>query len=932
MPSPAPTGVLRYIYHMAAGADRGESDEALLRGFVARRDEAAFAALLRRHGSLVYGACQQVLGEGPDAEDCFQATFLMLARKASSVRRGQALGAWLHRVAINLACTARAARARRRSCEREAARMIPPASLEGPAVADRQPVLHEEVNRLPEKYRTVVVSCYLQGQTNEEAARQLGCPVGTVKGRLARARELLRDRLTRRGLTLGAAGAAGLLEHSAATAGVPAGLAHATVRAALAFAAGKAATAPAVLLARAALSGMALRRLALAGWLVLLTIAVGGGLLTLAGASATVPPAEVEAPAAPRDDGAPAEVAAVAQPAAPAEPETPWGDPVDGLAARIVLAPRFTVGQAITAVIEVKNTTDRKRYIVPRLDPQFKESLAVQITGPKGEVRQVAYSGIANVVSENMLKPIEPGAIERFVVADLRRYFSALEAWQCYPNLKGNDVPPGKYVAQFRFKSPKVGPKLYAGQSQTQGGPLVTHYKDTPPELLANHWGGELRSAPVTFQLAPLEKEDLAVHEWGVFTVFNEAKFANADRKEEWGGLPSFFYRQFPTERIRWVPSAWDKPIVYFYAKPAALRLNVTVSFPDGAPVVWWPAAADPIDTRTIPEPGKTPAKGRPFRSLTWEAWTGDQLPPGMFASSDGPVLAEVAKGPPKLKDFPLPDDCWLRHARLASASRLTVIGNHEGWPQKRPRFPGAKDRHETERFLYYDGLVPTPDYLRCEKVDAASVTLRNRAKFDMTRLFVVDRRIEGKVGFAVIDAKEPLKASTQRTIVPAPIAAADWPAAGVKAVRAALLDAGLFAPEADALLKIWQKRLLQAEGVAAFQILPADEYDRMLPLSVLPKPATRPVRVGIALHPHVEVEPALAAHVAALVRQLDEDDFVKRDAASRALLEIGPLAVTLLRAELQKRLPLETHRRIEAVLDRVDASVWLGAPAAPAK
>src|SRR5262249_19204051 len=106
---------------------------------------------------------------------------------------------------------------------------------------------------------------------------------------------------------------------------------------------------------------------------------------------------------------------------------------------------------------------------------------------------------------------------------------------------------------------------------------------------------------------------------------------------------------------------------------------------------------------------------------------------------------------------------------------------------------------------------------------------------------------------------------------------------------------------------------------------------DRMLPLQVLPAPAARPVRVGIALHPHMEIEPGLAAHVATLIRQLDDENFQKRTAASKALLEIGPMAIALLRAELQKAPPLEVRKRIEAVLDRVDAGEWLK-PAAPAK
>jgi RNA polymerase sigma factor (sigma-70 family) len=898
---------IRLLVGTAAVEDRGDAQ--LLRQFVDRRDQAAFTALLRRHGPLVLGVCRQVLGDGPDAEDVFQATFLILARKAASVRRREALAAWLYRVALNLARTARSAAARRRTCERQAALMSRPVPIEATPPADWHARLHEEIDRLPQKYRVPVLLCYLQGATNEEAAAALGCPVGTVKGRLARARDLLRPRLERRGVVFPAGGLALLLAGATTTAAVPAALAESTVQAALRFAAGRAATA--ALMANGLLRAMALRRLALATWLVLLTALVGGGFLALASgggwpANGPLPPGALQAGAGEAGGLKP-----------PAGPDTPWGEPVDGLACRLVIAPRFATGQAIAAVIEVKNTTDKTRFLVPRLDPHDMKALAVDITGPKGKVRQMAYGGYADVVGENQIKPIGPGEVKWFEVDDLRRYFTALEAWQGYPTRKALDVPAGKYVVQFRFRSPKVPPRLLVSQTQEQGKPPVMNYRDTPPEILAGQWAGEVASAPVAFEFAPLGNDDLVVHEWGVFTVFNDARYANADRKEEWGSLPSFFYRQFPAERLRWVPAAWDKPVVYFYAKPAVtpLRLSVRVAFPEGAPVVWWPAAIDPVDDRTVPaaEPQKKP---RPFRALTWEAWLGDQVPAGAL----GPNA--------KIAEFPLPADCWLRHARLPGATRLTAVGNGEG-PHLRPWV----QRPETERFLYYDGLVPAPDYLRCEKADAKGVTLRNRANFDLGRLFVVDRRAKGVVGFASVGGiGEPFKAGTALMVEPAPVPLGNWPAAGLKQVRAALVEAGLFGAEADALLTTWQKRLLAADGVTAFHLLPQAEYDRMLPLDVLPAPAVRPVRVGIALHPHVEVEPVLVTHVAALIRQLDDEDFEQRSVASAALLQLGPLAVALLRAELQKTITLEMRRRIEAVLERVDASAWLEVPAATKK
>jgi hypothetical protein len=591
-----------------------------------------------------------------------------------------------------------------------------------------------------------------------------------------------------------------------------------------------------------------------------------------------------------------------------------WGEPVDGLAGRLVVRPKYVIGQAIAATIEVKNTSDKTRYIVPRLDPQAIEYLTLDIDGPKGKVAQTSY-GKGYGLGVKSFEPIAAGEVRRFEVIDLRRYFAGLDGWSCYPQRKGHDVPTGKYTLRFKFHSPKVPDRFAVSQGVVDGKP-VTNYEDSSKELRLGQWSGEASSAPVSFELRPLGKDDLVVHEWGVFTVFNDAKYANADRKQEWGGLPAFFYRQFPKERLRWVPAAWDKPVVYFYAKAAPLHLSVKVTFGDGAPVVWWPAVSDPTDDGGF-RTSREPKAARPFRSLTWEAWLGDEVP----ANGVGPMG--------KATDFELPADCWLRQARLPDAARLTVVGNGEKPGGK--RFPGALDRPETERFLYYDGLVPSPDYLRCEKVGERSLTLRNRAKFDLGSLFVVDRRIKGTTRCAVIGGKkEPFRAGTTRDVEPRAVDAAGWPAAGEKAVRQALLDAGLFAAEADALLKIWSRRLLEGDGVTAFHVLPAAEYDRMLPLDVLPAPATKPVRVGLAVHPRLEAEPDLAATAAALIRQLDDEEFEKRDAASKALRAIGPVAIGLLRAERKKTTSAEVRRRIEDVLDGIDAGDWLDLP--PAK
>jgi RNA polymerase sigma factor (sigma-70 family) len=190
----------------AALADAGLSDGQLLDAYLARRDEAAFECLVWRHGPAVLGACRRFLGHDADAEDAFQATFLVLVRKAQSVRRRGTVGAWLYGVACNVARKSRANALRRRAKELAAQRTPSPA----PTEPDVRPMIDDEVNRLPEKYRVPIVLCELEGQQIADAARQLGWPQGTLASRLARGRDLLARRLARRGLSLVSLSAAAL--------------------------------------------------------------------------------------------------------------------------------------------------------------------------------------------------------------------------------------------------------------------------------------------------------------------------------------------------------------------------------------------------------------------------------------------------------------------------------------------------------------------------------------------------------------------------------------------------------------------------------------------------------------------------------------------------------------------------------------------------
>jgi RNA polymerase sigma factor (sigma-70 family) len=197
--------VLRRVRQAAlAGQGADLTDGVLLGRFLDRRDEAAFEELLRRHGPMVLGVCRRILGNAQDAEDAFQATFLVLVRKARTVVPREKVAAWLHGVACNVARKARLLAARRKAREEQVRPVGHPAPLPEDAIHDWQPLLDEELERLPDLYRLPIVLCELEGRSRAEAARQLGVPEGTLSSRLARGRKQLARRLARRGLTLSA--------------------------------------------------------------------------------------------------------------------------------------------------------------------------------------------------------------------------------------------------------------------------------------------------------------------------------------------------------------------------------------------------------------------------------------------------------------------------------------------------------------------------------------------------------------------------------------------------------------------------------------------------------------------------------------------------------------------------------------------------------
>jgi RNA polymerase sigma factor (sigma-70 family) len=276
--------LIRRACHDPQGKD--VPDPELLRRFLGGRDERALEALLRRHGPMVLDVCRGVLGNEADAEDAFQATWLILARKAGSIRRAASLASWLHGVAYRTALRARANAARRHKHEARAPQRGNTTDPDELTWREVRRAVHEELARLPARHRAALVLCYLQGKTQDEAALDLGLPKGTLKGHLERGRALLRARLVRRGLGPGAVLVAGAWPAATKAACLSPALLVSTVRAATAVAAGSAAasvvSSDVAGLSEGMVKAMFFKKIKIAA-ILLLVIAGSGAGLALAG-------------------------------------------------------------------------------------------------------------------------------------------------------------------------------------------------------------------------------------------------------------------------------------------------------------------------------------------------------------------------------------------------------------------------------------------------------------------------------------------------------------------------------------------------------------------------------------------------------------------------------------------------------------------------
>ena len=329
--------IIRHVRGAALQDAAGLTDGQLLARFIEQGDAAAFAAIVHRHGRMVWGVCRRLVGHH-DAEDAFQAAFLVLARKAASIRPREMAANWLYGVARQAALQARRALARRRARERQVTEMPEPEASPRDPCADLQSLLDLELGGLSDKYRVVIVLCDLEGKSRKEAARQLGCPEGTVAGRLARGRAMLARRMQRHGLASSGGALAAVLSEQAASTSVPSSVVSSTIKAVNLLAAGQAATGAisvkVVALTEGVLKAMMLTKLttATAVLFVIAALIVGTGLTYRAQAQQTPAaqsqsePKDNDQPMDKNQDGLKRQQAAQVdpkQPAAPVQDDTP---------------------------------------------------------------------------------------------------------------------------------------------------------------------------------------------------------------------------------------------------------------------------------------------------------------------------------------------------------------------------------------------------------------------------------------------------------------------------------------------------------------------------------------------------------------------------------------------------------------------------------
>jgi hypothetical protein len=392
-------------------------------------------------------------------------------------------------------------------------------------------------------------------------------------------------------------------------------------------------------------------------------------------------------------------------------------------------------------------------------------------------------------------------------------------------------------------------------------------------------------------------KKGLEVHEWGVFAVHDDLELANADMRAEWAALPKFVFGQtvgrgLPTNQPRY--KVVKKPVIFFHTDQP-LALEVRVDFSGGMPAVWWPRTVSPSQ-QLDGCPGEA-KKNEPFRHLEWHVQLKE--PPKGQKSNAQPLA--VGKGH------------WIETLRAVKADDVFTKTNDGGL--------GDYDRkglpdflYERERFIYYDGLVPIGKRVGVT-VEKDKVFVNSRVKHAVFDVTVMDRRTPDHIRVARLDKLEAGAKTTDLEFTDVDVK--EWHEVALVTLTKQLKDAGLFEDEAKSLADVWKKDFFQADGLTLFFRLPQEEYEKLLPMKLKPRPE-KLVRVGLVLHPHCE--PDFAERVADLAIDLGSNNFEARERAQNRLEEMGRAAFVHLKRLRETIKSPEAQRRLDELLARFDA------------
>jgi hypothetical protein len=586
-----------------------------------------------------------------------------------------------------------------------------------------------------------------------------------------------------------------------------------------------------------------------------------------------------------------------------ADSQVPWGKEADGLVCRLIAPKVAFLNEPMVLTLEVKNVSNRARYLVDlgkfiQKDHYMNNECAeLSYIGPDGkESRPGVHAGYGIVPTD--FKPIAPGEVKRSSIRMLANMTYA-----------GLASPVGEWKMKLALTSPKPARAVVGNIGRVVGNTMVAEpvYGEPSKDQVDNAWVGTIQAEAAVRISGDAPK--LTVHEWGVFCSFADDKYANADRKQEWASMPDEFYRQFPTHKLRGVEvldpnpprDFTKKPIIYFYSDRQNLHLEVKLTFAQGAPAVWWPCAQLPLDDGS----GKP---GDIFRTLQWSG----------KLTADG--SEEVGAGF-RISDYTVKTgpDSWVNQARIDGPAWFVTDDQPKFVPPPGPpnQVHTARNgiygfRNQSEKFIYYDGLIPAANYVQCAALADDSVTLENSAKFDMANLIVIDHRAPKAARWALVEklaAGGRVKAALQST-------GDGKTAAAREELGRDLKNAGLFENEVKSALAIWDKGLFDRPGITAIYLLPQSEYDRVLPLAVSPKP-DKIIRVGIAMQGQIDLTPTvLAARVKDLIVKMDADDYHVRDKAAQELSALGASAMGAIRKAKAGKLSEEVRIRLDKILE----------------